>query len=152
MCVPPPSRSFSLSLLLPLFLSPSLPPSFCPLSSSSLPSLFSFSLSPFLSPFHFPLSSVGNIIDQLTDLGQAGRGCSALHRLAQERRGVCPPGSQGAQMTRCSDGGGTKEPVASSCPISVAGTPVTAASSAVACPRHSGVPRPFSLCLFPASV
>lgn len=37
---------------------------------------FFFSFSPFLSSFPFPFSFMGEIIDQLTDLGQAGRGCS----------------------------------------------------------------------------
>ena len=77
--VPPPSLSFPLSQLLPLFLS-LLPPSFCLLSPSSLPSPFCFSKSLILSSFHFYFSSVGKIIDQLTDLGQAGRGCSASCR------------------------------------------------------------------------
>lgn len=46
---------------------------------------------------------MGKIIDQLTDLGQAGRGCSASRRLAQEKEGtVCLSSSQGAQMTGCS--------------------------------------------------
>lgn len=83
MCVPPPLLSFSLPDS-PSFPLPFPPPSFCPLSPSLLlcPPLFSFSLSLLPSSFHFSFSSTGKIIDQLTDLGQAGRGCSASLWLA----------------------------------------------------------------------
>ena len=103
MRVPPPSLSFPLS--------PLLPPSFCPLSPSSLPSLFCFSWSLILSSFHFSFSSVGKIIDQLTDLGQAGRGCCASCRLAWERGEGGGLSSQvtGALLIDCNGWGGGGE-------------------------------------------
>lgn len=116
MCVslhhPSPSLSPSFSL------SPLLPPSFCPLSPSSLPSLFCFSLSLILSSFHFSFSSVGKIIDQLTDLGQAGRGCSASCRACLEEwgGGSVLPGHRSPDDRLQWWWWGTKEPVGSSCP------------------------------------
>lgn len=71
-------------------------PSFCSLSSlpllSSLPHppFCSFSLVLSLFPFHFPLSSLGKVIDQLTDLGQAGRVAGFQAALPGRRRGSLP--------------------------------------------------------------
>ena len=63
---------------------------FSPLFSLPLSALcppFLSTLPRFFSSFHFSFSSMGKIIDQLTDLGHAGRGCFASCRLARRRRG-----------------------------------------------------------------
>lgn len=132
-------------LILPLPISPTL---FLP----SLPLFSFFSISLFLSSFHFSFSSMGTIIDQLTDLGHAGRGCSASCRLAQEKEGksVFPVRKE---PRWCSAAGGRGDRwtggLVQASPARVPGTPLITESSVIWYPRHSNFPYPIYLCHFP---
>lgn len=134
----PPTLSLPTPLSFPLPFPPFL---FLP----SFPPIFSFPFSFFLS---FSSSSLGKIIDRLTDLGQAGRGCSTSCRLARRRRGrFCLPSSQGAQLVAPYTGGWPWEPAI---PSKGPQDPIDYRVLSCLAPWYSNLPHPIYLCLFPA--